>query len=715
MARADLIDASLERLRGAASPAERSQQLGALAKAVHTSSRVLHVFDELLAMPGGATLALGLVARMPPPVPPGIVLLAAPILADKSAPVSLRVAAAAKLLASLPDRKEAIGPILRSLTQKLNRTHALERLLALQNRVERCESLDALVAEAEAKVKYPCPKCKARLSRTALAKHLWKRHRTLYDGKHALGAGPFVEAAVDAAAATRAAEGLDRVYLWADGLYRGVSPMRVHQAILSRIGATPADLEPLRKAAAEDGTSLCPACFATLKPAADELPPPAFLGAGRLAGDGFRAAVVARRGARFLAVHAGNELLFQGSDPGPRLTARSLAGRCLLPFAILALLLGAFYPTDLRPVVAVFLATTVGVLAYGIARSLRRTLPNPDDRAIDAAWREIVPKLGRSPTAVRFLMRLARASLGHGTPAERTEPVWDIADHAEELAEKGGAYLQLLGVMRVLQAHDAAVIGKDIVWELVRALTPFLRGELPPVYADAVATALRGADIAPDGDFARLRVLLAVEAFESGLTASELHELGELAPAFGRLLAGAPEWLRQLYAVWRMRSTRPWDDLGSAETVFDFARKSPTASRRILAADPDTLLVARLEKAADEELGAVLVGRKGVVVGGVAVADPDAAVALEGTVLVFGLHRLALRRRVPERTAVVLRQWLRFRTERVLAWADRAEGPGQPERVAKARAAAAVACPMCGVKSVARIGDTATPLAEAPP
>jgi len=713
----DRLDRLVAAVRGAANRAKQVAALESLVGATYRSVLVLQAFNKLAAGKGGHQLAVEFAARMPVPVPNGILLLAAPLLQERGVPLALRLAAAAKLVASLPDRPESIGPVIRSLTAGLGEARTLERLFQLQSRVEKSDALDALVARTEAAVKIRCPKCRGRFTRPALVRHLWRRHGLLYDHGKVREPGPVVEAAVTEAAETRRAEGLDRVYSWATQLYRGVEPNQVHQAILSRVGAAPEDLIPLRAAAAEHDAGVCPACHAAVRLPVPPLPPPLILAGGRLAGDGYVVDVTDHSTGRTVRVTGPGGDVYRGPDPGSRFAPRHFAAWVATPFALCALAAAALAPDGWgRPVLLVLWLSAFSGLLYAAALLLRRPLPDPADRAVDAAWREVAPRIGRSVPAVRLLTRLCRTSLGRGTFGERSELVWELVEHAAVLADKGGVYYQLLAAVRVLQAYDATSLGRDWVLGLVDAFTPFLRGELPAAYADAAAEILLAADAFRDGEAARLRILVAAAGFDAGLTPADFADLSPACPRFTRLISLGDDWLRLLYAVWKMRNTRPWEErIGEADPVFEFARKAPAASGRALSAVPDALLIYRFAGAADDELGAVLVGRKGVTVAGVTVADPDAAVAIGegrgGGVLLFGANRIVLGRRLPERVAGVLKDWLWFRATRLIPAADQADRRGAADRVRQLVAREAVECPLCGTRSLMRVGEVGVPVA----
>jgi len=87
-----------------------------------------------------------------------------------------------------------------------------------------------------------------------------------------------------------------------------------------------------------------------------------------------------------------------------------------------------------------------------------------------------------------------------------------------------------------------------------------------------------------------LRVLLCDRAFEIGLEVSPLLALAEAAPALGAMIdAEHPERLAQLRLMWSLRPLRPWDRIGPASNVFEWA--TVPASEGVLEMCPDLLLI----------------------------------------------------------------------------------------------------------------------------
>lgn len=693
--------------------ASRGRRLERLASRVRTRPVVLPVFRRLLEPPGGPRVALEFVARMRAPVPNGLLLLSAPLLQDRKVPAPIRVAAAAKLLRSLPDRPESVGPVVRSLTAGMGPGPAAERLIELQAKVPGSVTLPPLVAEAASKVRLRCPKCNERFDRTVFEEHLWTKHRLVFDHGQARDPGKVVERAVVRYQNDRRPDHLDRVYELSEKFFPGVDPAQVHQAVLSRVGASPDDLEPLLKAAAENDAGLCPNCFASIR---DRLAPPPqalALSDGRLVGEGY-VVQVGRGLIRTARVWRPGRDPETVADPSARLGPRQAGVRFVAPVAAVGAVAALLPLPRVQPILAALVGAVAAVLVYGAVRMTRSRGASRDTRAIDTAWAAVVPEVGRSGPAVRFLTRLCRTSLGRGDPYGRSDILRELVENAAVLSEKGGPYLPFLAAVRLLESHDAARLGKDWVPQLLPLFEPFVRAELPAEYVEAAADMLLGTDVFTDQPAARLRVALTAAAFDAGLVPADLIELEKLLPRFPRLLAGTADWFQLLHEVWRLRSTRPWDSISAAQTVFEFAKKSPAASGRVLVSYPDTLVVADFDAPFDRELGAILIGRRGVTVMERTVSDPNAPVSVETTrngtgVLLFGPHTLAVRRKLPERLAKQLSAWLRFRVDRLILPADKPL-PSPGERVRQMAGRLAVECPLCRGRCVIRTGQLGIPV-----
>ena len=659
----------------------------------------------------GPRLAIEYIARYPRKLPIDLAPTVVVLLKNKAGPAPIRIAATGNILASLPDTIDAIRPVLAALTAGLSRTLALERLIRLQGRVSKCNTLDRIVTATEEKLKLKCPKCAAKLTRTGLILHLWHKHRLVFVKGKARDPQVLVEKAMTAGATATAdsepdPDRIDAAFGLTGLYFPKVPPSQVFQALAARGAVLPAQLDPLLDRAAEVRCGLCPVCLSPLADPIPLLPPRLAIGGGRLAGDGFAVDVLDTPTGRTVTITTrGGTTTEAGAK---RLTPRAFAVRVGVPFLVIAVGLGLFLPARIAPPIAVAgLVTVVGWLAYFSARFLRKPLANPTDVAVERAWEQIVPDLGRKPPAVRFLTRLCRSSIGNGNIEERTPNVRDLVEHAAAQADRGVAHMQLLAAVRVLQVCDAATLGREKIAGLLSVFEPFVRGELPMIYGEAAAESLMTAGVLTSGEAERLAVMLIRAAFDSGYLPSDLLMLMTFAPWIRRLLRDpAPAHLRALHWLWRNKHLRRWEEVGSAKTVFDVAETSPNAAKKVLGQYPDAVLRIEVDDAIEEELGPVLVCSSGIVVGGATVADPDAAVQLSanGRELQFGSHRIGLDRKASAKLVQLLRGWLKFRARVMIPGSEHPEPRSGPSRASGVLAPLALQCPLCSEISVVRSG-----------
>ena len=252
---------------------------------------------------------------------------------------------------------------------------------------------------------------------------------------------------------------------------------------------------------------------------------------------------------------------------------------------------------------------------------------------------------------------------------------------AEPKVAESDAELQLLAAACVLQVEDTARFGRDVAGGIATLVADAFNGALPADYAEFVIGCYLTRD-REQGNLARLRVLLVGAAFDAGLAPRDLVDLWAGAPHLKRVMATEPAHrLGLLFGVWQMRTAKPWQTIGPAETAFDFARTSPHTAASVLANFPDLLLLHRPEQKVEKLLGPVLVCARGVSIGGALTSDPDAHVHLEegGRELIFGRHEFEFPRRLPADFPEVLTQWLRFRAEALLSLIEGYLAPGSGE------------------------------------
>jgi hypothetical protein len=386
-----------------------------------------------------------------------------------------------------------------------------------------------------------------------------------------------------------------------------------------------------------------------------------------------------------------------------------------LGLALAALAVGLVLPDRLAPLYFTSAILLAAWMAYFLIRWLKSPLPDRSDRSVEVVWDSIVPGIGRSADAVRFLIRLCQRSIGNGRAAERAAELIQLVEHATVLARKGGPFVQLLAVARLLQVHDQSRQGRDRIGGLIAALEPVLRGELPLAYAEAASEFILTSDFITPGDQRRLGVTLLETAFGNGLTPSDLVTIGRFCPHLRRLLLDLrPNLLGLLYVIWRGRNTRAWESVGPATTVFEIARDEPVTARRILTDEPDTVLRVDLDEPTENTLGGIVITARGVSVGGFSVADPAAAADVVKAStgewqLHFGPHKIALDTKIPLKLAGELEGWLKFRATRLVPEAGQLVRRGTGDRAVALLAPLAVDCPLCHTRSLVRTGRIGTP------
>lgn len=706
-------------VRTAATAAARADQLRALDDLIartYPTPQTAAAFAALRkAGPDGTKRAMEFVARMPEPIPAGLLLLAAQVLQIRTTPVQLRLAVAGKLLASVPDTPQAVGPIVRSVTAGLSKSRTLERMIQLQGRVETCATLDDMVKTAEGRVKWKCPKCPAKLTRAEFIRHLWAEHRLRFDRGAAYDPRGSVEAAVNAAAGGGSAETVASAFVATTFYFPEASLAQVLQGVASRRVQAGAKVPAaLLKAATEQSAGLCPSCLTAIPDPIPPLPPPLSLGGGRLAGDGYAVQVTESALGHAVTAETPDGPLPLGAD-ARRYDPRGYAVLVSAPLLLVVVLTVALMPMRwASPAWVAGGLTALAWLVYAAVRATRAPLPPADDRAVEVMWDDIAPVVGRSRRAVRLLTRLCRASPGVGSSVERVAKIWQWVEQAEVNADKSAAHAQFLAAVQVLQALDGVTFGKDKLRGLVVAFGRFARGEASAVYAEALGEFVLTCGQLTSGDVARLAVLLTAEAFDAGLQPGDVLRAIRFLPWVRRLLGRPTAAVLQFrFVLWRGRAAEPWAAVGKAETVFELAVSSPAAARRILAAHPEALLKVTLPDNADRDLGDTVLTPKGLVVGGKLVSDPDSEFLLSrsasgsGWWLVLGGERLTLGRKMTSEVTGLIRAWVTYWAKKLApqAGADRTS----PARVAKLLAAAAVTCPLCGAECVCRAGRLGEP------
>ncbi|OWK34820.1 hypothetical protein FRUB_09662 [Fimbriiglobus ruber] len=705
----------IDRVTAAGDRVAQHRALAELYRAVAGGTQVAPVFHRLrVSEPDGPRYALEYLVRIDDPVPVTLAQAALPLLATKTLAVGLRLEAAGKLLAALPDDPRSVSPVVAAVTAGLSRSRTLERLLQLQSRVAVCTTLDAMVEAAEARVRLKCPKCSARRTRAGLIKHLWAKHRIVFEDGEARDPRPLMDEAVTAAATADDPTAIDETYLLSTVYYPDVATRQVFQALAARGDPDPTQTDRLLARAKEDGDGLCPVCLSPVPDPVGKLPPPAEVSDGQVHADGYGIEVIDGALGRDVVILDPLGPPTTRPESGSRRPPRLLAVAVALPVFALAIVSVTVHLRFAGPFWFALWLVLLGWCVYFANLIFRRPLPDRTDRAIDLAWRRLVPGIGRSAAAVRFLVRLCRASVGRGKPADRAQTVFELVEHATVLTKGHPEFAPFLAAARFLEVDDLARMGRERTPALIGLFEPFMAGEFPPGYAESVSEILLTTEDMTPGDVQRLGVLIVGSAFETGVQPADLTAVARYCPWFWRLaLDTRANCLPLLHYVWRNRAAQPWAAVGSATTVFDFASEFPSASRRTLVDHPDTLLRIDFEPAVTEALGPVLLTARGLMVGGHTLDDPNASIEVVRTtlgnwLLDYGPHRIALSGRPDGYIPDVLKKWLRYRAAKLLP-AARADRRGPGPWTTRLLAPLAVPCPLCGTVCVHRVGMLGTP------
>ncbi|MFO0823866.1 MAG: hypothetical protein U0792_12265 [Gemmataceae bacterium] len=575
--------------------------------------------------------------------------------------------------------------VMRALTAGVSSKRAIERMRQVQSQITSSAALDELIAAREMRVRMSCPRCKIKLPRVEMIKHLWHEHQLILQKRETRSVWRTKTELRAAFSATGDNEPLDR---FAElhgpaGLRRWMAEDQVPIE----------ELSPLLAGAAEHNAGLCPGCYAELPAAVAPLPPPLDQGMNRLSGEGYAVQQGGNAWIRTVSV----------SMPGSPITRTdiSLAPRAVATLAASLVVIFALLVATTRELTLAGIA--VGVLTYLFARrvwSQRRD----DFEVVDLAWSRLVPAIVERKHGVGFLTRLCLASLGQGDAEARLKTLTATLARAAADAEESEAERHLLAAATVLQIEDAIRFGTDAVAGVAAVAALGFSGERPADFAEFVVGSFLSRKRSA-GELGRLRVLLLAAAFEARIVPPDLFVMWAAAPNLKHAMSQEPAHrLALLFGLWRTRESHVWHSVGHGDTVFELARKLPRDAAELLTRFPDVLLWHRPERPVEEAIGPVLICARGVAIAGQLVADPSAEVELEsgGHVLIFGRHRIESRRPLPADFPETVRSWLRFRAEWLPTLGESYLAAGTPEISERGLAPF---CRRCGVcQTVSAVG-----------
>lgn len=628
------LGAHLQSIAASRNRASRTSAFAALASEAEQAGAVEHLLLRLLSRgANGQRFALEVVAQLAAALPATLIPPLVDLLEASRFPSRLRVAVAAHVLRSLPDDSPLVERVIEALSRKVSPTRAAGRLRRLAVLAPASAALSRALAELDFSAAAPCPRCGARLGTDELVRHLWEKHRLLFENGRAREPWDAIGQWVSDYARTSKAEFLDRACDLAQALDPNNGLSRVHRLVLLG-GADDEEAHALLRAeAAGQNATLCPHCFSLVPQPTRATPTAVLVGSGRVDGGGYRVEIDDAYLYSRLSVETPAGVVQSGVEPGNALTRRGAVLLFLVPlillavvFAVLPRLLGV---APAVPVAALLLAAALVYMVVGLSWNERG---NPSARAVDHAWNLLVPRLlqfelRRNDAA--FLAGLAAASRKHGDVETREDALLRVAN----TMRKERIAIPYLAPVSTLQIRDAVEQGADEVLRLSEEVGQVFQAQLPFDHAEQLIKELRG-DPADRTRRARLRVLVLAQGFDSGLEADDLRMIGQLCPALGMAYASEDrDGLSRLRLLWLYRPRRLWQRVGSATTVFDLARY-PKLAENYLKLRPDLLLFQA--SGGGGEVAPILVCEEGVVYRDAIISDPDTRIRTRAKSLVRG-------------------------------------------------------------------------------
>jgi hypothetical protein len=717
-ARADAVLASwlAQKLYGL--PGEQRQQAAESAAEVVTAGgagpRLVPLLTggsrEAASRPAALHLALMLTARLPAPVDAALVQAVKPLLGDKQVPAEAREAAVAALLRTTGTEGPAVRELLLAFAAGTGKESAIRRLTHLEQRVGQLPAIDALCRELEDQIRMRCTRCATELPRALMIKHLWDEHRLVLEGRRVREPWRLIEDWLEDYRVERDPAVLERCRELTSRLDPRDGAAHLQRLLLQHGIDDPEARDNLLAQAEAQKASLCPHCYGFVPPA-EALPPAEVQGEeGELAAAGFAVYASDRWLIPWLTVETPDGVLRDGLQPEWKKTRAGLVVFAAVPLLLLMIALMIFVHLPLLLLLGVMAGAAV---VFGGILYLCWPKPPPlRDRAVDAAWEILVPRLLDDLTrpASAFLAGLAHASAGRGSAARRADALLDACEAVEEKAKADPARARHLGAVRRLLIEDGAKEGEDPITLLLEQAERSLSGKVPLGFADELLVRpVRG----KAAGRARLRALLCARAFERGLEFPDLTDLGKAYPALGAALgAENAGGLAQLRLLWWLRNARPWQKLGDARTVFELAEDRKAGGKR-LEQCPELLL-------AVEASPPTYLGTQGVLFEGtwITALPPNVEVAPRhsgpGWDLVVGPHRFRFRES-PDDVAKRLERWLRYYFGDFRPQAESVRRWRQPAALAPLSARNGVKCPECKRRVLPRLGEVGVLLEEPEP
>jgi hypothetical protein len=542
-------------------------------------------------------LALEIAVRLPAPV--GKIALEAvqPLLSDKQVPREARQSAVAALLRTTGKTGQASRTLLGAFVANTGKLRAIDKLHQLEQAVGQMPEIDALVARLEDQVRMNCPRCSIQLRRYQMVPHLWDRHRLVLEGRRVRDPWRVMEDWLEDYRLERDGTVLDRcrelaLKLDPDHGIRNVQRLLLRHGIEDREA-----LAALLTQARNKRACLCPHCYGLIPVKEPTMPAPLTFSEDSVKGAGYRVELNENKLFSSLEIEGPRGDIFTGREPGRLLTRNGALALLVGPLMLCAFLLtDALTGRRLPLYLVIVLAIGVGLFCGGLIYLLWPMGQKLRDRLVDWSWLKLVPQLqeeGLNKTAADFVAGLALVSGGLGTLSRRWEPLNAVRNSLTTQAQKENDLVGNLAALWRLTIEDQAAQGEDPLPFLLEQVDQCFSGKFPLVYASHLLDALPEPETTEwwsKDHWHRLQVLLCERAFAAGLELSDLIDVCRAQRVLGIVL-GLEELdsLAQRRLLWSLRSSRPWERIAPAATVFEVAANA-RAGGKLLTRIPDLLL-----------------------------------------------------------------------------------------------------------------------------
>ena len=714
----ELFADHLRRIALAKGRRNRARSIDELAASMQEANAVTPYLSRLCGTDKrGQHLSLEISLRLPVPLPEAVCRLLLPLVASDDFALPLRLNVAVRLLQSLPPDAALIVELLQKLIEDIPPTRAIERLRFFQQQLPDHTSIARFLSEYEKRSEIACPRCGTRLRRSELVSHLWQVHRLLMEGNRAREPWKLIEQWLRDYGRTGKKELLERSYELSQQLDAQNGLTRLHRLLLSS-GLTDAEAQENLTAKAESRQAcLCPHCYAMVPQEHCGLPKRMTVSRGRVTSHGYTIEVSDKFVFTHLLVATPEKILHEGTEPHRSLTRRGMVILQMGPMVSVALAVAILMPLKFfQPLTPVSLILLAALLIYLRIRLRVTSTHNPTHRAIDHAWQFLAPELHRpdfSKQDADFFASLAVTSIGFGSPKKREKTLERISKLTKASLSKVKLPTEDFAAVRSLEIVDAMQLGRDSIMMMANELSVTLDGNLPLAYAEQLLEAWPS-ETRDQGQRARLRVLVCTHAFDIGLEAHDMLELGQISPPLGQTYASEDlKGLSRLRKLWEMKPARAWNKNGSATSVFDLARY-PGLGGQYLETRPDLLLFQPMSVGNEgREAGTpILICEEGIVYRDIIIKDPDTAISVRTNPakpdkpyeLIIGTRKLAFVQE-PALLAKRLQGWARFLFLELLPAAREIERKRSPAKLRMFTRQKTQVCPECGNKFLALRGE----------